>query len=450
MASGKAAEKGGLREAIARSRDAMSLTAWIILAGGIPVAAIYGSYPALLFVLGIFGLWRLGMRPALDALAGSPARRRCRIRIRITRLGVMACLLVFLFVLMAARWSGNLVYLMTAVLGGAVAWNFFSPRVTFGNMGVKCAAPELLFAGEAFPANVALENRSRALDAYGLIVSGAGADGGGARHISRLRAGGTSKILLWQTLPHRGRHSFPGIEVRTLFPFGLFAASLRTRGSGEVLVLPGLGHINPQAMHRCTGGESEWLVRMRRRHHQGELHSLKQYRDGDNPRHIHWATSARLRELYVQQFERRETESVLLALDAYAPPEVPDAAARRRLRFETAISFAATLAQMLADQNVPFDFVSCCPEPVVKSYDTGPAHLQSVWVALALAAMTPDHPPVELAHAARQSRLTHRGVCYVTPGPCEQRAGDALFPTLETVTVDVSAPEFDELFETRP
>jgi uncharacterized protein (DUF58 family) len=236
--------------------------------------------------------------------------------------------------------------------------------------------------------------------------------------------------------------------VRTAFPFGLMETTMESEHDEEVLVLPRMGHIREDVMRRHKGGEAKWLRELRRRDQQDEFRSLREYRPGDNPRHIHWPTTARLRKLFVREFERLEMHAILILLDAHAPVEDPLSAEARRQRFEKAVSFAATMASLLTDRHVFFAFASYCPDLIALPYDVGAGHLFSVLETLALAESSPEHGLADLLDALSVHEVSAGGICLVTPGPLpEGPAAAALRPFAHcTVTIDASEPEFDELF----
>jgi uncharacterized protein (DUF58 family) len=138
--------------------------------------------------------------------------------------------------------------------------------------------------------------------------------------------------------------------------------------------------------------------------------------------------------------------SALLLLDAYAPEAEGGETEARRERFETALSFTATLAVDLADRRVPFAFGSCCPEFNFVRYDTGPGHLRDVLEVLALAEMTPDRMPAELHDAVQERKVRGGGICMITPGPPRDMPAGLLSGAAHGVTIDVNNPEFDEFF----
>jgi len=109
------------------------------------------------------------------------------------------------------------------------------------------------------------------------------------------------------------------------------------------VVLPRLGRLKLQRFQR-------WLARLTRGDgrlhrlarpsmiHQDDLHGLRPFRPGDNPRWIHWRTSARRNSKMVREFEEDTGQNLILVFDPWLP-EGGDAGA-----LESAVSLAATLA----------------------------------------------------------------------------------------------------------
>ena len=71
-----------------------------------------------------------------------------------------------------------------------------------------------------------------------------------------------------------------------------------------------------------------------------EFHRIREYRNGDNPKAIHWRSTARRNELMVKEFHESRDENLMILLDLWQPryPEVEQLEC-----VETAISFATTL-----------------------------------------------------------------------------------------------------------
>ncbi|MBW3535040.1 MAG: DUF58 domain-containing protein [Gemmatimonadetes bacterium] len=82
---------------------------------------------------------------------------------------------------------------------------------------------------------------------------------------------------------------------------------------------------------------------------RGEYRGLRGYRPGDDPRDIHWKTSARLTNPVVREYERDGAEATWIVLDVGGEPG--DEA-------EIAVEVAASLAAAAAGQGKRFGLVA--------------------------------------------------------------------------------------------
>lgn len=107
----------------------------------------------------------------------------------------------------------------------------------------------------------------------------------------------------------RGRHHLPPAVCATRFPFGLF---VKRRELGEpelVTVLPRIHSTTSKTGGDPRPGHGPALGRPAR---IGEFYGLREYREGDDPRHLHWPAVARVNRPVVREYEAYgDTELVL-------------------------------------------------------------------------------------------------------------------------------------------
>ncbi|MGH7318682.1 MAG: DUF58 domain-containing protein, partial [Candidatus Rokuibacteriota bacterium] len=148
---------------------------------------------------------------------------------------------------------------------------------------------------------------------------------------------GAERLCTWQaTLPKRGRQRLTGLRLTTRFPFGLFVKAGRPRLDAEVLVYPAVGRVSPELLSQL-GGAGEAARRRRGRGH--DLYDLRQYRPGDDPRLIHWRSSAKTQRLTVRELEEDSALDARLVLDGTGAGDA--------WRLERGLSEAASLATHL-------------------------------------------------------------------------------------------------------
>jgi len=425
----------------------IGLGGWLVAAAGVPLALVLGSGPLLLLAALVSLLWLLVslVLPALFVRRNAP--ERTRLRLHFTQWGGVYSAATASFCLLALQWHVNLFSLTAAFLVAGLLCSPVLAVLSLWRLRTRSRHPERIFAGQPFPVEVSLRNRKRFLGAFALRVDGPGHNGAPASSghtLVRLPGGAEASFTLRQVLPERGNHLLPPVTVSSGFPFGLVDASLSAQSHEEVLVLPRLGRIESTAFVRLKGGAAKWLEQLRVRDQQGEFRSLREYRPGDDPRHIHWATSARLRKLHVREFERRYVQSVLILLDASVPDGQGESDPGRLARLEKAVSFAGTLGALLTRRNVFFAFASYCPDLTTLPYDCGRGHTFALLEALALGRPARDRTLRDLFRAI-DPREARGGCCVVTPGPCDA-SGLPGYLEPSTALVDASEPEFNEYF----
>jgi uncharacterized protein (DUF58 family) len=113
---------------------------------------------------------------------------------------------------------------------------------------------------------------------------------------------------------------------------------------------------------------------------RGEYRSLRGYRPGDDPRDIHWRSSARSRDPVVREYETDGAETRWICLDTRAEPG--EAA-------EVAVEVAAALLAGAAAEQRPFALVA---GDVVLEPGHGLAHRERALDVLARVDFAPTNP----------------------------------------------------------
>ena len=144
----------------------------------------------------------------------------------------------------------------------------------------------------------------------------------------------------------RGVYRLGPAEVRLVDPFGLLAFARRFEERTEVVVYPAIHELRSFPL---LGGNVEAGTRGARGRRGDEFSNLREYRRGDDRRHIHWKSLARTGELFVKEFSVQAPRRHTVALDLR----------REGLRVqehevEDAVSTAASLLTHLKREGLPF------------------------------------------------------------------------------------------------
>jgi uncharacterized protein (DUF58 family) len=264
-------------------------------------------------------------------------------------------LLIAAIVMMAPAWVKgiNLLMLVSFLLLAIWLVNLLAARRQVRRLHAARRWQGPMFAGTEAHWDVEVRNE-RALPAFGFRVIDAGPDHHQEWFVSRIPGGGDVRVQAAVTFPRRGRYGLEPLQGTSLYPFGLAQSQQPLAGPEECLILPRLGRINVTRFQRwldkTTRGDAR-LHRLARPSmiHQDDLHGLRPFRPGDNPRWIHWRTSARRNQKMVREFEEDAGQNLIIILEPWTTNF-----GRLDAQMEAAISLAATLAWEWCRQNIDY------------------------------------------------------------------------------------------------
>jgi uncharacterized protein (DUF58 family) len=161
---------------------------------------------------------------------------------------------------------------------------------------------ELVPTGNVLPASVRLVERVGRL--------------GVQRHLLELRDRRFRLRYVLKGLP-RGRYAFADVRVELSDPFGLERAVVQLPAPGALLVYPRL--VRLEHLFSEAGARSHDGRRLLMRRPSGfELHSVRDYEQGESLRRVHWPSTARRGQLMVKELEDAPRDEIAVLLDADA------------------------------------------------------------------------------------------------------------------------------------
>lgn len=140
-----------------------------------------------------------------------------------------------------------------------------------------------------------------------------------------LTAGEEVVVRAVATAPRRGPLQLHAIRIATTFPFGLFVKSRDFEAPGELLVLPGRIPAPPEPPSPSSGLGLEQRS-LRGLDGEGDLAQLRELREGEDARRIHWRKSAQLGTLLRVERDAQPQPRIVLQLDDRASAEALDGA----------------------------------------------------------------------------------------------------------------------------
>ncbi len=147
-----------------------------------------------------------------------------------------------------------------------------------------------------------------------------------------------AEIIVNGSIPtrRRGVYDIGPFEIERVDPFGLTVGRRRDSGRARVIVHPKVYDlVGPQGAIRVV--ENESVLRRATADPMSGFVSMREYVVGDDPRLIHWPTTARTGTLMVREHVEVRRPEFTLVLDTAASAATPD-------DFEECVDVVATLA----------------------------------------------------------------------------------------------------------
>ena len=206
--------------------------------------------------------------------------------------------------------------------------------------------------------------------------------------VPSLQGFGETAIEASLAFARRGVYELGPAEVGVTDPFGLLRFVRRFEERTEVVVYP---EVHDLSGFPLGGGNVEVGARASRGQHGDEFANLREYRHGDDRRHIHWKSVARTGELYVKEFALEAPRRYTVALDLRR-----EGLRTAATEVEDAVSVAASVITRLARENMPFRLVCADGAGTATGFASGEA---AYWRAMRLLAMARAGGGLKLAEA---------------------------------------------------
>ena len=301
-------------------------------------------------ILFLNGLWLVASRFLIKG--GRSVGRLSRNTVTLPREGLVYLVIMIVAFVGSLIGRQNMLMLVFAVMAGPFIVNGGVAFTLLKKNRLTRRLPARAMAGEIVSVELTFNNRKWWFTSWMMIVRDR------VGHESHRKAGTQDVVLdpavLFASVPprgtrssryqlrptKRGRYSFGPLEVATRFPLGLVERGFVTDERGEMLVYPQIGTLTP-AWYRQFQLATNFVERLSSQHgtFHDEFHHLREYRNGDNPRDIHWRTSARVNNLMIREFHQSRDRGLTIIVELFLHPGAMPA---ERDAVELALSFVAT------------------------------------------------------------------------------------------------------------
>jgi uncharacterized protein (DUF58 family) len=266
-------------------------------------------------------------------------------RIEVTQEGWIYFAIMVSVLVGALIGKSNMLLLVFGLLAGPFVLNGHVALTMLTRNQVARESPTRAMVGEWFSVDVSLSNRRWWVASWMMVVEDRWQQDDEVVLplivFSRVGPGQERTGRYQLKLQRRGRYLCGPFRLSTRFPLGLVERSYVVHNSGEILIHPRMGRLTPQ-WHREQQEANELVQQAKTRSgaFEDEFHRMREYRQGDSQRSIHWRTSARRSQLMVREHHQMRDTDLAVLVDLWLPVEPTS---RQIENVELALSFAATL-----------------------------------------------------------------------------------------------------------
>jgi len=333
------------------SNVAQLLTAMACFLGAFVLPANFpdldGPVKYLLLILGagFLGLMALSilLRPWLNAMA---QKIGIRSRLLLPREGIVYLGIMLVIAIAALTGgnpdTGNMLLLIFGMMAGPFVFNGWVVMGMLSRVSVSRHLPISVSADTFFSVEIRLKNEKRLLASRLVevqdVIQGKKVRNEGKVIFVRVLPGEQRSAHYDVCISRRGLYQFSPMRLSSRFPLGIGERGHAVFNSDQVIVHPKIGRLLP-AWKRRQQELAETVSRENARLglFEDEFHGIREYRYGDNPRSIHWRSSARHGHFMVKEHEQHREADLIVLLDLFSTPNLTEALQER------AISLAATI-----------------------------------------------------------------------------------------------------------
>ena len=276
------------------------------------------------------------------------ARLRAWRRIRFTPGGLVFTVGTLLVGFAAMNTGNNLLYLLLGAMLGLIAVSSWLSEQAIRGLEIKRLTPRGVTVGQDMRLVYDVTNRKARLPSMAIELKEAGLPE--PAFFARVGAGAEATGKSTHRFVQRGLYPLDAVTIGTSFPFGLFVKERDVKLPGELVIWPRRDRVVRAPFPGGGRNRARGLALAGAPGTRGDYRGLRTYRVGDDPKDIHWRTSARLSSPVVREYERDASETLWICLDLAGEPNSDDA--------EGLVEISASLAARAEAEGKRFGLVA--------------------------------------------------------------------------------------------
>lgn len=219
-----------------------------------------------------------------------------------------------LLFLVGTNVQAGWLYVIASFLVGAAIAGAILPRRMLGGIVIERLSPPRVQQGDTAPVDLALTNAS-GRGRIGLLVEDPFMTPV-RMFVKHLPAGARTELTTDRIAASRGLQGTTHVALSTSAPFGVVRRGRNVEVDSETLVLPKVQPLGDVAFLSPTRTSERAIHSLPRRGVGPEFLGVREYRPGDDVRHVHWPSTARHGEVIVREMEEETTRRLAILLDA--------------------------------------------------------------------------------------------------------------------------------------
>ncbi|MGZ8710921.1 MAG: DUF58 domain-containing protein [Thermoanaerobaculia bacterium] len=298
--------------------------------------------------------------------------------VRLTRIGTTFIIFTVVIGFAALNTGNNPLYIGLTFMLGALLLSGLASKGGLKHLDVTLEDVGEAWVGRPADAVLRISNDSRIGNVRDVVV--VSDDMAAPALVPLLARRSNERVHAPLVFRRRGRVELNTVDLYTRYPFGFFLKKRRVKIRGEMIVFPRLldEEVQRERLQPTTGEQAS----ANRPGMGSEIHSFRDFVEGDSFRHINWKKSASIGRWIVKQTDLDAARAVHVVVDPYRPPGASDD------EFEYMVSEAATFIHHVLQRGV--DVILQMPRVTMRSKEGQGAH--TMFRALAL--IEPAHEPV--------------------------------------------------------
>ncbi|MEO2014042.1 MAG: DUF58 domain-containing protein, partial [Fuerstiella sp.] len=248
-----------------------------------------------------------------------------RSRVVIPREGVVYLAIMLTLAVGALLGHRNMPLLVFGMMAGPFVLNGWIVYVMLKNVSLTRRVPRRAMVGEFVVVELEVSNGKRLLASHLLEVrdrvsggelSKGSRDEEGTVTFLRIPARDSRTGRYQLRFAVRGQYQLGPMRVSSRFPLGIGERGQIDSQTSQLVVHPQIGTLLPDWKRQQKElSEASQRVQLRMGLFDDEFHRIREFRPGDNPRSIHWKSTAKRGQLMTREYQQNRHADSLVVLD---------------------------------------------------------------------------------------------------------------------------------------